>query len=70
MCSDGLATDHGLVVYSSDASGGYNNNLVIQNNSNTTIRDNIECSGGLALNGAKAFHNTSSVDAGNYSNTY
>ncbi len=52
MYSGGLATDNGLDVYSSNASGGCNNNLVIQNNGNTTIRGNIDCGGGLALNGA------------------
>jgi hypothetical protein len=36
-----MATDNGFIVYSSGASGGYNVNLGILNNGNTTIRGNL-----------------------------
>ncbi len=52
------------------ASGGYNNNLVAQNNGNTTIIGNIDFGGGIARTGSDAFINTSAVDSANYSNTH
>ena len=41
ICSGGAATDNGFIVYSSGASGGYNVNLGILNNGNTTIRGTL-----------------------------
>jgi hypothetical protein len=35
-----------------------------------TTFGNIECSGGITLNGSNATANITSVDSGNYSNTY
>jgi hypothetical protein len=36
----------------------------------TTLQGNVDCGGGIALTGSNAFYNISSIDAGNYSNTY
>jgi len=44
ICSGGAATDNGFIVYSSGASGGYNVNLGILNNGNTTIRGTLNSS--------------------------
>ncbi len=43
ICSGGNATDNGFIVYSSGASGGYNVDLGILNNGNTTIRGTVSC---------------------------
>ena len=51
ICSGGVSTDNNLIVYSSVATGGYYNNLVIQNNGNTTIRGTLN-SGAITTSGA------------------
>jgi hypothetical protein len=58
ICSGGAAGDNGLVVYSSQASGGYNTNLAITYSGNATIRGQISngsnsylYAGGLRIGG-------------------
>ncbi len=51
ICSGGVATANGFVVYSSAASGGYYVNLGIINNGNTTIRGTDNC-GAITTSGA------------------
>ena len=41
LTSGGIATDNNFIVYSSALSGGYNVNLGILNNGNTTIRGTV-----------------------------
>ena len=48
ICSGGIATDNNLIVYSSALSGGYNVNLGILNNGNTTIRGTTNIGGLLS----------------------
>ena len=48
ICSGGISTDNNLIVYSSAASGGYNVNLGILNNGNTTIRGTTNIGGLLS----------------------
>ena len=67
------------LILQSGANGGA---IIINSSNNTTITGattcsstlsvvgNIDCGGGLALTGANAIYNTSSVDSGNYANTY
>ena len=47
ISSGGGATDNGLVVYSSPATGSQNN-LIIKNNGDTTIRGNLSVSGEIS----------------------
>ena len=44
--------------------------LRIDSNGLITTSGNIDCGGGIAINGSTAFANTSAVDAGNLTNTY
>jgi hypothetical protein len=44
--------------------------LLVNVNGDTFISGNIDCGGGIALTGSHAFNDITSVDPGNYSNTY
>jgi hypothetical protein len=55
-----------IIFYTS----GANERMKIDANGLITTSNNIDCGGGIAITGSSAFVNTSSIDAGNLTNTY
>ena len=49
---------------------GATQTMILDNLGNLTTTKNIDCGGGIAINGSNAFYNISDVDAGNLTNTY
>ena len=55
-----------IIFYTS----GANERMKIDPSGNVIVNNNLDCGGGIAINGSTGFTNTSGVDAGNLTNTY